>query len=90
MTFLIIMHYTCTGPFYMGIACIGVLDFGPRENVHLIFFVPLVLIYRMHLNICGKSFCFLFILLLRLYVLHCNLKIELFVLWSRLLALSVQ
>ena len=32
MTFLMILHYTCTGPFYGGMACIGVLDFGPRKK----------------------------------------------------------
>ena len=28
--FIIIIQYTCTGPCSGGIACIGVLDFGPR------------------------------------------------------------
>ena len=28
MEFLIILHYICTGTFYGGIACIGVLYFG--------------------------------------------------------------
>ena len=30
MTFLIIMHYICTGPFFRGSACIGVFYFDPR------------------------------------------------------------
>ena len=29
ITFLVILHYTCTGTFLGGIDCIGVLDFGP-------------------------------------------------------------
>ena len=32
MTFLILLHSTCTGPFYRGIDCIGVFDFGPRKK----------------------------------------------------------
>ena len=32
MTFLIMLHSTCTGTFYGGIYCIGVLDFGPRKK----------------------------------------------------------
>ena len=32
MTFLIMLHSTCTGPFSGGIACIGVLGFGPRKK----------------------------------------------------------
>ena len=32
MTSLIIMHYTCTGPFGGGIDCIMVLYFGPRKK----------------------------------------------------------
>ena len=28
--FLVMLHSTCTGPFYGGIFCIGVLDFFPR------------------------------------------------------------
>ena len=27
--FLVMLYSTCTGPFYWGIACISVLDFGP-------------------------------------------------------------
>ena len=30
--YLIIFHSTCTGPFSMGIACIGVLNFGPSKK----------------------------------------------------------
>ena len=32
LTFLIMLHSTCTGTFSKGIACIGVLDFGPRKK----------------------------------------------------------
>ena len=32
ITFLIIMHSTCTGPFLGGLDFIGVLDFVPRKN----------------------------------------------------------
>ena len=32
MTFLIMLHYTCTGPFWGGIGFIDVLDFGPNKN----------------------------------------------------------
>ena len=32
MTSLMILHSTCTGKFYGGIAVIGVLDFGPRKK----------------------------------------------------------
>ena len=53
ITFLIMLNYTCTDPFSGGISCIGVLDFGPTKNILRICFVPLVLICRMHLNICG-------------------------------------
>ena len=81
ITFLIIMHSTFTGPFSGRIACIGVLGFGPRKIIHLLCFVPLVLICRTHLNICVESFHFFRVLLLCLDVLRYNLKIELFVLW---------
>ena len=32
MTFLVMLHSTCTGPFSRGVSCIGVLDFGPRKK----------------------------------------------------------
>ena len=35
ITFLTIIHYTCTGPFSWGISCISVLDFGPRKKYPL-------------------------------------------------------
>ena len=76
MTFLVMLHYTCTGPFFGGIAWIGVLDFGTRKNIHLSWFVPLLLMYRMHLIKCQESFRFFYILLLRLYFLRCNLKLS--------------
>ena len=53
MKFLIVLYSTCTGPFYGGIACIGVFYFVPQKNIHLPCFVPLVLICRMHPNIYG-------------------------------------
>ena len=80
MTFLIIIHFTCTGPVYRGIGFITMFDFGPRKNIHLFCFVPPFLICRMHPNICGESFRFFCILLLRLDVSCCNLRSE----WSAL------
>ena len=32
MTFIIMLHYTCTGPFFGGIDCMGIFDFGPRTK----------------------------------------------------------
>ena len=32
ITLLIMLHSTCNGPFWGGIDCIGVLDFGPRKK----------------------------------------------------------
>ena len=52
IAFLIIIHSTCNGPFSGVIACIVVFDLGPRKNIHRLCFMPLVLICRMHLNIC--------------------------------------
>ena len=89
MTFLIILHFKCTGPFYGGIACIGVLGFFIVGNIHLLCFVPLVLICSMHPNICGESFRSFCIVLLHLDVLRCNLKIELSALGFWLSAFSV-
>ena len=43
-----------------------------RKNIHLLWFVPWVMRCRMHLNICGESFCLFYILLLRLVVMRCN------------------
>ena len=63
--FLIILHSTCIEQFSLGVDV-------------LLFFVPLVLICRMHLNIYGGSFHFLYIMLLFPDVMHCNLKIEWF------------
>ena len=77
--FIIMLNSTCTGTFYGGIICIGVLDFGPRKKTHLLCFVPLVLICSMYPNICGEALRFFCILLVHLDVLHCNLKFELFV-----------
>ena len=89
MTFLIVLYYTCTGLFSGVISCIGVLDFGPRKKIHLLYFVPLFMLCRMHPNIYGESFRFFCILLLRLDMTRYNLKIDWSVLWSLLLALYV-
>ena len=51
MTFLIILHSTCTGPFSYGVDFIGMLDFGPRKNIHLLFFVTLVMRCRIQPSI---------------------------------------
>ena len=59
------------------------------ENIHRLWLVTLVVICRIHTNICGWSFRFLCIILLRLDVSRCNIKIELFVSWFWLLSLSV-
>ena len=72
ITFLIILHSTCTGLFSGGIACIVVLEFGPRKK-----YAPAMLLAsgsrcKMHPNICGESFRFFCILLLRLYVTRRN------------------
>ena len=32
ITFLIMLYSTCTGPFYGGISCISVLDFGLKKK----------------------------------------------------------
>ena len=47
MTFIIVLHSTCTGPFYGGFSFIGVFCFGPRKNIHRLCFVPLVVIFRL-------------------------------------------
>ena len=78
-TFVMMLHATCTGPFSMGISWIGALKFGPRKNIFQFCFMSLILICRMHRSICGESFRFFFILLLRLDMLRCNLKTEWFV-----------
>ena len=76
ITFLIMLHYTCTGPISGGISCIGVLYFGPRKNILPLCFMPPVLICRIHPSKCEESFCLFCILLLHLNVLRCNLEIE--------------
>ena len=68
--FLIVLHFTCTGPFSGSIDCIGVFDFGPRKNILQLCFVPLVLKCRMNPNKYGESFRFFCILLLHLKVLR--------------------
>ena len=79
MTFLMILYSTCTGPFWGGVTNIGVLYFGTRNNICLLVCVLLVLICRTHLNIYGGSLRFLYILSLRLYVTHFNLRTVLLV-----------
>ena len=56
--FFIMLYYTLTGTFYGGIDCNGVLHFGPRKIIHLLCFVPMVLICSMYRIICGESFHF--------------------------------
>ena len=53
ITFLIMLHSTCTGPFSGSISCISVLGFGPRKKILRLCFLPLVLICMMHLSKCG-------------------------------------
>ena len=78
--FLMMLQYTCTGPFSRSIYWIGVLDFGSRKNILRLCLVPPVLICRMHQSICGESFRFFCMLLLHLYGLHFNLVNAWFVL----------
>ena len=80
MTFIVILNYTCTVPFSGVVAVIGVLDFGPRKNIHLPRCVTLVMRFRMYLNIHRESFRFLYILLLFLDVMRYNSIIVWFVL----------
>ena len=75
MKFLIILHSSFTGWIYGGITFIGMLDFGPRKNIHLLCFVHVFLRFRMHPNIYKESFRFIYILLLRLDTILCNLII---------------
>ena len=75
MTFLIMLHSTRTGKFYGGIVSIVMLDSGPRKNIRLLCFAPLVLICMMYPNICGESFHFFCIMLLCLKVLRYKLKL---------------
>ena len=78
ITFIMILHSTCTGPFLGVISWIGILDFVPSKHILRLWFVPPVLICRMHRSICGESFRFLCILLLCLDVLRCHLETEFF------------
>ena len=89
ITFLIMLHSTCTGPFSGGISCISVLDLGLKGKYPPALNRVSFLICRIHPNICGESFRFLYILLLLLYVLHCNLIFKWYVLLYLLSALYV-
>ena len=73
MTFLIMMHSKFTGPFYGVVTFIGVLDYVPWKNIHLLCFVPLVMRCCMHPNIYGESFRFYYVLLLFLDATRFNL-----------------
>ena len=73
ITFLMNLHSTCTGPLSGGISCISVLYFVPRKNIIWLCFVPLFLIFRIHLSKCGESFRFFCIILLRLDMLRWDL-----------------
>ena len=75
MTFLVILISTCTGQFSGGVSVIGVLYFGTREIIRLLFFLPLVLRFKIHLNIYGESSRFFYVLLLHLDITRCNLRI---------------
>ena len=74
MIFLVILHSTCAGSFsgalLLLMLCCKIL--GRGKNIHLICCVPLVLIFRMHLNIYIGSLLFLYIMQLHLDVTHCN------------------
>ena len=89
MISLVILYFTCTGPFYGGIAVIGVLDFLLREKIHLLCFVPLIQRCRMHLNIYGESLRFFYTILLCMDVTRCNLIIVRYIFMSLLLVLYV-
>ena len=89
MKFLMILHSTCSGPFSEGIYFIGVLNLVWGKNIHLLCSVPLVLRFRMHINIYVYSFRFFCILLLHPYVTHCNLITLWSVLQSLLLSFHV-
>ena len=54
MSFIVILHSTCTGPFSGGIAviCVLFMDFGPRKNTHQLCCVHMVLRCRINLNRC--------------------------------------
>ena len=91
MTFLMILHSTCNGPFSWEINVIGLLllDFRPRKNIHLLCDVPLVMRSRIHLNrYVGSSRSF-YILSLRLDVNHCNSETVWFFSFFLFLDLSV-
>ena len=73
------------GEFLLSVCFILVLG----KNIHLICFVPPVLICGMHLNICGESFRLFYIMLLRLDVSCCNLRSDLSTFWILLFVFSV-
>ena len=85
---IMMLNSTCTGTSSGGISWIGVFYFVPRKNILRLFFVPLVLICRIHRSICGESFHFFCILLLCLDVLRCNWETEWFFLQFKFSALS--
>ena len=89
--FIMILHYTCTGPFNGGIAVIGLLflNLGRGTNIFLICFLSMVLICSMNLNIYVGSYWFFYILSLRQDVMSCNSKTVWFFPIVLLLDLSV-
>ena len=74
MTILIILHSTCTGPFFGGIDIIGVLliYLVAKKTIHLLYCMLLVLRCWMHLNIYVGLSCFFYILSLCMDVERCN------------------
>ena len=73
------------GALLVSVCCIFVLG----KNIHLLCFMPLVLICRIHPNICGYLFQFFFIMFLCLDVSRYNLKNMLFALRFLFLDFSV-
>ena len=77
MTFIVMLYYTCNGQFTRVIDCINGLNFVPGEKIHLLCFVPLILICRcIHIYIYVESLRFLYILLLCMDLSRCYFKIE--------------
>ena len=58
--------------FLGGVLLLVCCMFGQGKNIHLLWCVPLVMRYRIHMNRCVGSSRFFYILSLRLDVTHCN------------------
>ena len=72
MTFIIMLHSTCIGLFLGAFLVLVCWILVLLRNNHLLCIGPLLLRCRMHLNICGESFCFLCILLLTCSAKKCD------------------